>query len=166
MGCTSTPQTKGVWISKTPLKSLDEKYYHIVMDAEGLSSTDKDSDHDLKLLLFQLVVSSTLIYNNFGAIEQAALETLRSSIELKKYCLFNDTDKISFADLLWTARDFSLHLIDKSGQPVSEGDYLETALRDIEGNTPEIFTKNEAKAAIRKAFPRRYCYTLPRPAIN
>lgn len=117
MSSRSLPETKGIWISKTPILSLDEQYYHVFFDGEGLSSIDKDSDYDIKLLLLSMMISSTFIYNSFGAIEQSSLEVLRSSIGLKKHC--TEWNKFPFTDLIWLARDFNLGLVDREGNKIS-----------------------------------------------
>lgn len=135
------------------------------LDGEGLSSIDKDSDYDIKLLLLEIMMSSTFIYNSFGAIEQSALETLRSSIGLGKYC--GDWKKLGFPDLVWVARDFNLALVDRDGNRISEKEYLESAFREISTDEiPDYGAKNETRKVLREAFVNKYCYTLPRPATN
>ena len=118
VGSKSMPETKGIWMNRTPLLSLDESYYHVFLDSEGLSSIDKDTDYDIKLLLLEIMISSTLTYNSFGAIEQSCLETIRGSIGLKKYC-YGEWNKISLTDFMWVARDFNLELEDRHGNSIS-----------------------------------------------
>ena len=166
VGSKCTPETKGMWISLHPIPSANKDYYHLAMDSGGLSSVDKDSDYDLKILLFGIIVSSTMVYNHFGAIEQFSLEQLRLGVEMKKYCFDQEICRMPFADLVWVARDFGLSLTDRMGVSLSEGDYFEAALKDIEGSSEEIVGKNDTKRSIRQAFPRRHCYTLVRPTIN
>lgn len=65
-------QTKGLWLWSKPIPAKDEQgnpFYHIVVDSEGIGSTDQDFSHDCKLLLLIFYLSSTLIYNSLGVID-------------------------------------------------------------------------------------------------
>jgi hypothetical protein len=41
----------------------------VVMDSEGLGSTEEDINHDLQLFSLTLLLSSMFIYNTLGAID-------------------------------------------------------------------------------------------------
>ena len=56
----------------------------IVVDTEGLGAYDEDENHDAKIFLLALLLSSLLIYNSVGAIDENALNSLSLVINLSK----------------------------------------------------------------------------------
>lgn len=48
----------------------------IVVDTEGLGAYDEDENHDAKIFLLALLLSSLLIYNSVGTIDENALNSL------------------------------------------------------------------------------------------
>lgn len=59
------------------------------------------------------LLSSTVIYNSMGAIDEQSLDQLRVLVNLKN-CLNKSTQKTQ-PKLLWVLRDFALQLINKKG---------------------------------------------------
>jgi hypothetical protein len=89
----------------------------IVIDTEGLGAYDEDETHDAKIFLLALLLSSLIIYNSIGPIDETALNNLSLVINLsKKIQLRNraetveDVDELAsiFPTFLWVLRDFSL----------------------------------------------------------
>ncbi len=56
----------------------------IVIDTEGLGAYDEDENHDAKIFLLALLLSSLLIYNSVGTIDENALNSLSLVINLSK----------------------------------------------------------------------------------
>ena len=56
----------------------------LVIDTEGLGAFDEDENHDAKIFLLALLLSSLLIYNSVGTIDENALNSLSLVIGLAK----------------------------------------------------------------------------------
>ena len=111
----------------------------IVIDTEGLGAFDEDENHDAKIFLRALLLSSLIIYNSVGTIDESALNSLSLVINLsKKIQLKNrvetpeDIDELAkyFPTFLWVLRDFTLKLVDQEGNRISSRQYLENALKE------------------------------------
>ncbi len=82
----------------------DEKV--MLIDTEGLGSLEEDQNHDAKIFALALLISSLLVYNSVGSIDDEAIQRLGLVIKLSKYV---DLDEIQQTPkLLWLLRDFSL----------------------------------------------------------
>ena len=72
VGPTTNPKTKGIWVWGKPLilkNDQNEIINVLIMDSEGLGSTDEDINHDLRLFSITLLLSSSFMYNTLGAID-------------------------------------------------------------------------------------------------
>ena len=80
--------TKGLWLWKKVIKQEmangGGEISMIVVDTEGLGAYDEDENHDAKIFLLALLLSSLLIYNSVGAIDENALNSLSLVINLSK----------------------------------------------------------------------------------
>jgi hypothetical protein len=125
VGPTTNPKTKGIWIWGKPLiykNEKDEIINVIVMDSEGLGSTEEDINHDLKLFSLTLLLSSMFIYNTIGAIDENAIDSLGLVLKLCDHLKsenYND-----FPDFYWVLRDFSLALVGRDNKPLTPNKYL------------------------------------------
>lgn len=45
----------------------------LLIDTEGFAGLDEDANHDTRILLFSLLLSSYFIYNSVGNIDENAL---------------------------------------------------------------------------------------------
>jgi hypothetical protein len=62
---------------------LKKNGIHIwVLDTEGFGSVHRDSHYDAKIFLFTLLVSNFVLYNSFGAIDEANIEKLALACKL------------------------------------------------------------------------------------
>jgi len=75
--------TKGLWLWKRVIKTENDVSM-IVVDTEGLGAYDEDENHDSKIFLLALLLSSLLIYNSVGTIDENALNSLSLVINLAK----------------------------------------------------------------------------------
>ena len=56
----------------------------IMIDTEGFGGMDENANHDSRIFLFSLLLSSYFIYNSVGSIDENALTTLNLIINLAK----------------------------------------------------------------------------------
>lgn len=118
----------------------------------------------MKLLTLVFLISSTVIYNSMGAIDELALDQLRVVTNLKNCYPTQTTNEKT--KLVWVLRDFALQLIDRNGCEMTPNEYLEYCLEDAAGSSSEVKKKNEIRRAIRENLRSKVCYTLVRPTIN
>ncbi|ELK38650.1 Guanylate-binding protein 6 [Myotis davidii] len=67
-----------------------------------------------------------------------------------------------FPDFIWAVRDFILEL-ELNGQPITEDEYLENALKLVPGLNRKAQISNLPRECIRHFFPRRKCFVFDRP---
>lgn len=131
-----------------------------VIDSEGLGAIDEESNHDTKIFLLSLLLSSLFIYNSFGAIDENTLNTLSLAIDLSTHL---DDLGDYFPSFLWVLRDFSLKLEDENGNEISSKMYLELALKEQKGLSDKIEAKNRIRRMIKHFFKERDLSVLLRP---
>ena len=74
IGPSVNPCTKGLWIWGQPVQ-LAPDYYCILIDTEGLGSTQRSASCDMQILSLCILLSSYFIYNSIGAIDEQAAPT-------------------------------------------------------------------------------------------
>eukprot|EP00929_Paragymnodinium_shiwhaense_P039212 TRINITY_DN20620_c0_g1_i2.p1 TRINITY_DN20620_c0_g1~~TRINITY_DN20620_c0_g1_i2.p1 ORF type:complete len:805 (-),score=215.61 TRINITY_DN20620_c0_g1_i2:593-3007(-) len=168
IGPTVNPCTKGLWIWGQPVQ-LAPDYHCILIDTEGLGSTQRTASCDMQIFSLCILLSSYFIYNSMGAIDEQAIDDLHLVAHLAKHIHVkskknSDTEKASdlsqyFPSFLWVLRDFHLRLVDDRGTAISEKDYFENALRPL-GNQED---KNKVRDVIKDLFRDRDCLTIVRP---
>ena len=96
----------------------------LVVDSEGIGAFDEDVNHDTKIFLLALLLSSNFIFNSMNTIDENAINSLSLIINLSKELQIKsevigecDPDEIQkyFPQFLWVVRDFALRLIDQEG---------------------------------------------------
>lgn len=108
----------------------------LLIDTEGFGGIDEGENHDSKILLFSLLLSSYLVYNSLGNIDETAIQqlaliiNLAKEIEVKIDPNTNEEEDLSdyLPSFMWVVRDFALKLEDSRGTPISQTEYLEKAL--------------------------------------
>lgn len=95
-----------------------------MIDTEGFGGMDENANHDSRIFLFSLLLSSYFIYNSVGSIDENALTTLNLIINLAKEIQTKANgkggeDTSSFPAFLWVVRDFTLMLQDKNGNKIN-----------------------------------------------
>lgn len=78
VGPTINPCTKGLWLWSELLESeyQGEKLSILLIDSEGIGAFDEDENHDTKIFLLALLLSSYFIYNSMGTIDENAINNL------------------------------------------------------------------------------------------
>ena len=179
VGPTIKPCTKGIWLWSNPLiinKDKKEEFPVYLIDTEGLGAYDEEINHDSKIFLIALLISSLFIYNSIGTIDEAALSNLSFILNLSKSLKLKNEDNNDinedkelakyFPILFWVLRDFTLKLEDSKGNKINPNQYLENSLMEQEGNTDVIIEKNLIRKKIKNYFIERYCFPLVRPVEN
>lgn len=157
--------TKGLWVYKKWFKTDDPEKDILFMDTEGIDALDANDTHDVRVFTLALLLSSAFLYNSVGAIDETAMQTLSLMTRVTENVkVRSDTEDANVQELaqhmpafFWILRDFSLRLVDKSGNALTTDEYLENALQTSD---PQ---KDQVRGAIRGAFPKRKLITLPRP---
>uniref|UniRef100_A0A4X1U5A8 Guanylate binding protein 1, interferon-inducible n=1 Tax=Sus scrofa TaxID=9823 RepID=A0A4X1U5A8_PIG len=133
-----------------------------------------DNQNDSWLFALAVLLSSTLIYNSMGTINQQAMDQLHYVTELThciraksssgRHEVKDSADFVSFfPDFVWTLRDFSLEL-EANSEPIIADEYLENSLKLRQGNDKKTKSFNETRLCIRKFFPEKKCFIFDRPA--
>lgn len=143
------------------------------MDCEGFGGMDENSNHDTRIFLFAILLSSYFIYNSLGTIDENALQTLSLIINLAKDIKSKSVspgslgeDQASpenFPSFLWVLRDFSLRMVDERGDKITPKMYLENALANQKGCSEATDKKNRIRRLLRHFFKERDCITMVRP---
>ena len=180
---TIKPCTKGIWLWSNPLmisnKSSPNCFPAFLIDTEGLGAYDEEINHDTKIFLMAILISSLFIYNSFGTIDEVALNNLSLILNLSKSLkLRNNTNVLNtkenddkemskyFPSMLWLLRDFALKLEDSDGNVITAKQYLENALMEQKGSSESIEEKNLVRKMIKTYFNERDCFPMVRPVEN
>ena len=132
----------------------------IVVDTEGIGAFDEDQNHDTRIFMLAVLLSSYFIYNSIGSIDENALNNLNLVVNLTKNLQVRasdsslDVDEVAdyFPSFLWVIRDFSLKLEDASGNAITSREYLENALTPQKGVSDSIEAKNRIRKLLKHFF--------------
>uniref|UniRef100_A0A4W5NPW9 Guanylate binding protein 2 n=1 Tax=Hucho hucho TaxID=62062 RepID=A0A4W5NPW9_9TELE len=155
LGATIQSKTKGIWMWCVP---HPEKRDHtlVLLDTEGLGDVEKgDEKNDNWIFSLAVLLSSTLVYNSLGTIDNNALEKLHYVTELTEHIKVKSNQRDGeesseylryFPSFVWTVRDFTLTLeVEPSGYK-----------KDQAYNLP--------RSCLRNYFSPRWCFVFERPA--
>ncbi|XP_029104610.1 guanylate-binding protein 1-like [Scleropages formosus] len=172
LGSTIQSETKGIWIWCVP---HPEKKGHtlVLLDTEGLGDVEKgDQRNDHWIFALAVLLSSTLVYNSTGTINNDAVLKLEYVTELTKHIKVKSRheaeDEASseylrfFPSFIWAVRDFTLDL-EADGKPITADEYLENSLKLKSGYSKEVLSSNSARQCIRDYFPSRKCFVFDQP---
>ncbi|XP_067218443.1 guanylate-binding protein 1-like [Chanodichthys erythropterus] len=174
LGNTIESKTKGIWMWCVP-HPYKEGHTLVLLDTEGLGDVDKgDSKNDGWIFCLAVLLSSTLVYNSRGTINNDAVEKLHYVSELAEKIKIRSAEAaeeeeedskyvIFFPSFIWVVRDFTLEL-EIDGKKVTEDEYLEFALQLKKGVNKKISDYNLPRQCIRTYFPSRNCFVFPSPA--
>ncbi|GBF94612.1 hypothetical protein Rsub_06727 [Raphidocelis subcapitata] len=174
------PCTKGLWIWSQPIRreGADGEPYHLVLlDSEGIDAYNQTARDGVQLLSMAVLLSSMVVFNQMGPIDEAAIDRLGLVTEITKHIRvrateggtappFGDADLGAFTpSFLWLLRDFYFDMTEE-GRKISAREYLEAALSPTDGGSEAVRDKNSIRASIKSLFPDRDCFTLVRPAAD
>lgn len=174
VGPTINPCTKGLWLWKKTITikndNNEEEFDVLIIDTEGFGGIDENTNHDTRIFLFSLLLSSYFIFNSMGNIDEDALNSLMVIINLANNVkIKNNGDATvneiadTFPSFLWVIRDFMLKVEDDSGMKISAKKYLENSLSNVKGNNKSAMEKNKVRRMLKHFFQRRDCMTFIRP---
>lgn len=169
IGPSVNPCTKGLWMWSKPVE-LAPGCPCLLIDSEGLGSAARTASCDMQIFSLCLLLSSCLVYNSIGAIDEQALDDLNLVLHLAEHIHVRSGTTTNGAkdlaqhlpSLIWVLRDFFLRLVDGSGQPITGNQYLENALQSVPGNED----KNRVRNVVKDLFRQRDCITLARPVAD
>uniref|UniRef100_A0A8B9MDV8 Guanylate binding protein family member 6 n=1 Tax=Accipiter nisus TaxID=211598 RepID=A0A8B9MDV8_9AVES len=176
LGSTVQSHTKGIWMWCVP-HPCRPGYTLVLLDTEGLGDVEKgDTRNDTWIFVLTILLSSTLIYNSRGTIDQMAMDQLHYVVKLTDHVKLkaapkegedelDDSEKfvLFFPTFIWAVRDFTLQL-QVDGKEISEDEYLEEALKLKAGSSQETQRYNQPRECIRRFFPDRKCFAFDQPA--
>nr|XP_055059156.1 guanylate-binding protein 1-like isoform X1 [Misgurnus anguillicaudatus] len=178
LGNTVESKTKGIWMWCVPHPSMPG-HTLVLLDTEGLGDVKKgDSQNDGWIFCLAVLLSSTLVYNSRGTIDNVAVEQLHYIVELAEQIKIRSPSSASEEDeegeenskfvcffplFVWAVRDFTLDL-EINGQKATEDEYLNFALELKKGVGRKISDFNMPRECIRSYFPSRKCFMFPPPA--
>jgi hypothetical protein len=170
VGPTTLACTKGIWLWSETLTAQgpdNRDVKVVVLDTEGIGAPTADATHDTRIFALGLLLSTFFIYNSVGSIDEQALSNMSLVTNLSKQLRStNEADLSDYPAFLWVVRDFALQLMNQEGKPIGSTEYLEDALRDVDGAHPTADAKNRIRACLRSFFPVRDCFTMVRPCTN
>ena len=165
VGDTVQACTKGLWLYKKVFETKDNKKF-VFIDTEGIDALDANDTHDVRIFTLALLLSSSFIYNSVGPIDETALQTLSLMTRVTQNVKFDADDTVKdlsphMPRFYWVLRDFSLKLMNKKNEEITEDQYLSDALQGT--SDPN---KNSVRDAIRNSFMHRNLVTFPRPSTT
>lgn len=172
LGNTVQAQTKGIWIWCIRHPSQADTCL-VLLDTEGLGDVEKgDTQNDVLLFTLAALLSSTLVYNSKGTIDQSAMDNIYFVTEIAEKLKITEKSESSeendvelaehFPRFVWAVRDFSLELM-HDGNPITADQYLEHALTLKKGAGKKVTDFNLPRKCIRRYFPHRRCFVFPPP---
>ncbi|KAJ8012984.1 hypothetical protein DPEC_G00048570 [Dallia pectoralis] len=172
LGATIQSKTKGIWMWCVP-HPLKPDHTLVLLDTEGLGDVEKgDTKNDNWIFTLAVLLSSTLVYNSMGTIDNHALEKLHYVTELTEHIKVKSNQQNEeesseylrfFPSFVWTVRDFTLTL-EIDGNPITENEYLENALKLRTGSSKVVQQYNLPRSCLRNYFSPRWCFVFDRPA--
>ncbi|XP_019353188.2 guanylate-binding protein 1 isoform X2 [Alligator mississippiensis] len=176
LGSTIQSHTKGIWMWCVP-HPRRPGHTLVLLDTEGLGDVEKgDAKNDTWIFALAVLLSSTLVYNSLGMIDQRAMEQLHYVTELTEHIQAKAVPGASpaagedgaqfvrfFPAFVWAVRDFTLQLR-LDGRDITADEYLEHALRLKPGSGQVAQTYNLPRLCLRHFFPTRKCFVFEQPA--
>ncbi|XP_061094423.1 guanylate-binding protein 1-like isoform X2 [Conger conger] len=178
LGATVQSKTKGIWMWALPHPTR-AGHALVLLDTEGLGDVEKgDQKNDAWVFSLAILLSSMLVYNSRGTIDNQAVENLQYVTELTERIKVKSPGGASSAEddedggdaqfvqffpkFVWAVRDFTLELkID--GRAVTDNEYLEHSLSLRKGRDKKTADYNLPRECIRSYFPTRRCFVFITP---
>ncbi|XP_069598666.1 guanylate-binding protein 1-like [Ranitomeya imitator] len=175
LGSTIQSMTKGIWMWCVPHPAKRD-HTLVLLDTEGLGDVEKgNSQNDSWIFALTVLLSSTLVFNSVGTIDQQAMDQLHYVTELtekikvkasEQQSEFHDDSgefKRFFPSFVWCVRDFNLKL-ELNGMNITEDEYLKNALKLKTGMSVAVRNYNLPRECILHYFHSHKCFVFDRPA--
>ena len=144
VGPTVEACTKGIWIWSEPvmIKQDGQDVAVLVLDTEGIGAATSSAEHDARIFALATLLSSLMIYNSVGAIDEEAIQSLAFVANLTKHIQFRsgsgaERGVAAAAPLQDAASDISGSSSDEDSDdddgagPVATSSYVATLRRDM-----------------------------------
>eukprot|EP01118_Nematostelium_gracile_P005180 TRINITY_DN1627_c0_g1_i1.p1 TRINITY_DN1627_c0_g1~~TRINITY_DN1627_c0_g1_i1.p1 ORF type:complete len:784 (+),score=206.83 TRINITY_DN1627_c0_g1_i1:20-2371(+) len=173
IGPSTRPETMGLWILDTELRSPVDNSRILLLDSEGFYGSDVAESYDAKIFAITSLLSSHLVYNSIKLIDQASVEYLE--LLARRTQLFNLKNNIQmavntsiqlpkvlkgeeFPPFTWVVKDFIQKMDDRTPSQWLE-EYIngqrDTGINEMsDKGLKDIFTNG------------LFCHTLFLPATN
>lgn len=168
-------KTEGVWLWAEPMRTKDSQI--LFLDCQSSTLIENSSNLDMKLYTLIVLLSSCLVFNTRGVIDEEAIKQLTLLLCFSHSVDFSQDYSSSPEDIearviqetpkfVWVLRDFSLAIIDDNGNTLQAKEYMESLL-----SMPSFMGKNAANNEkilknFLNIFRSRECFTLPRPTAS
>lgn len=139
----------------------------VVLDAEGLNSSRRGFDVDVRMFAVVVLLSSQIVYNQQGPITDQSLEDLSLIQMLTAEVKYRNPNEQGqefqkfFPELLWALRDFQLDF-----KHLKADSYLEQCLEQERGHSDTVLQQNSIRLALRKFFPSISCHPFVCPVAE
>jgi len=148
-------KTKGVWLSTQMMKSGEGRPV-IIIDSEGMGSTDASNERDHLLLLLMVLIASEFVYNTTRVPKQSDIQSLSFVSSLAESVSVENSNCCPV--FTWVLRDSLL----KKPNRMTITQYMENDILKAEGNVGS----DNIRAAVLKYFPQRRYEEIPPPTTN
>ena len=145
--------TKGIWVTPGFIKNGVPTA--VVLDTEGSGSLDASPQQDAKLLSIAVALSSILVFNSLGALDEGNFAEISILAHAAKNLQATSDEYWTPPELFWTLRDFALELKTQDGESMTPNQYLETCLNDED--------RGETRTILKKYFSTRFLIPFVRP---
>lgn len=85
-----------------------------------------------------MLLSTCLIYNSFGCIDETAINQLGLVVGLSRKIQLDEFGEVGFPGFVWVVRDFCLLLQNSNGEEITAKEYLEKALTQQKGFSEDL----------------------------
>ncbi|XP_073513803.1 guanylate-binding protein 7-like [Phyllobates terribilis] len=170
LGSTIQSETKGIWMWCVPHPQNSGQTL-VLLDTEGLGDVEKgDCKNDAWIFSLAVMLSSSLVFNSLGTIDQQSMDQLHYVTELTKLIKLKSTTeedhtgeyKRYMPSFTWCVRDFTLTL-EKNGKAITEDEYLMSSLELKKGTDEKSKTFNLSRDCILHFFHEHKCFVFDRP---
>ncbi|KAG1678206.1 hypothetical protein FOA52_016143 [Chlamydomonas sp. UWO 241] len=171
---THKPCTKGLWLWSKPFERTmpgGKKMHLLLVDCEGIDAFDQTMDYSTQIFSLGVLLSSLLIFNQMGGIDESSIDKLSSVCEFAKLIQKKSSAGGSASveglspSFLWLLRDFQFNLTE-DGRQITTRDYMEEVLRDMPGASAPIVNRNAMRTSVKSLFPDRDAFSLVRPCLE
>ena len=164
----------GILLYTKPLiiknKFCDEEFPCFIIDSFNfeINMNEEENNYDSQIFLIIILLSSLFIFNSIDNIGAKALINFNFILNLIKTIkiknTLNEENESEIAEflpkLLWSLQNSNLKLEDKNGNTITEKQYMEDSLQNVNGSSDSIEENNRIKTLIKTFFPERDCFVM------
>mmetsp|Transcript_152243 Transcript_152243/g.276961 ORF Transcript_152243/g.276961 Transcript_152243/m.276961 type:complete len:1086 (-) Transcript_152243:49-3306(-) len=166
-GSTGASPTEGIWLSGAVDHEDDNSPLVVFLDCEGFGNSNGDRTRDAQLLTLCILLSSVLMLNTSGALNDGTFNALAFTKQFAEH-MEERGNESSHPVLLWILRDVLFELRDAGGRSLLPDEYLEQALFGMIPSAGQDQDRGQAARSVRQSLlrfcSRRTCVTLAAPA--